>query len=159
MSRMLRNSLLTVTAAGALAAAPLAVSHLDDEQMMQSYRQSYLALLGLNFGPMVAMVKGEIPWDQERLEAFADDLDTLMDVDFLRGFPEGSQRGTTRAKPEIWDNKDDFADKYADLQKAVASLDEVAATGDRDAIAREVAATGDACKACHDEYKAKDCLY
>ncbi|MCB1676033.1 MAG: cytochrome c [Halioglobus sp.] len=159
MSRILRNTLLAITAANALAIAPLAVSHLDDKQMMQSYRQSYLALLGLNFGPMVAMVKGEIPWDQERLEAFAEDLDTLMDVDFLRGFPPGSERGTTRAKPEIWDNKDDFANKFADLQKAVESLEDAAETGDREAIAREVAATGDACKACHDDYKSKDYLY
>ena len=37
------------------------LSHFDDnEQVPQSYRQSYFALLAANFGPMVAAVKGEI---------------------------------------------------------------------------------------------------
>jgi len=38
-------------------------------------------------------------------------------------------------------------------------LAEVAAQGDRAAIQGQFGATGKTCKACHDEYKAKDYLY
>ena len=38
-------------------------------------------------------------------------------------------------------------------------LDDAAESGDRELIAEAFAATGGACKACHDEYKSKDYLY
>jgi cytochrome c556 len=47
-----------------------------------------------------------------------------------------------------------------DLKTAVNALKIVADQGtDRKAIAAQVAATGKACKACHDEYKSKNYLY
>ncbi|MFN2288497.1 MAG: cytochrome c, partial [Chromatocurvus sp.] len=70
-----------------------------------------------------------------------------------------SEKGTTRAKPEIWDNMDDFESKLDDLRDAAASLDEAVEGGDRKNIANAVKDTGGTCKACHDEYKSKDYLY
>ena len=143
---------------GAMLSVP-AVSHFDDKEMPQSYRQSYFALLAANFGPMVSSVKGEVPWDQVKMENWANDLAALSTLDVMRGFVDGSDKGTTRAKPEIWQNMADFESKLEDLRKAVDTLDEVAEGGDREAIAKQVGATGEACKACHDEYKAKNYLY
>jgi cytochrome c556 len=159
MHRSLHRSVLALTAAGAVLLSPLGSAHFDDKEIPQSYRQSFFALVAANFGPMAAMVKGDMPWDQERMEDYADDLDTLLELDLLRGFQEGSDKGTTRAKPEIWQNKADFESKLEDLRKAADMLDEVAEGGDREAIAKQVGATGEACKACHDEYKAKNYLY
>ena len=77
----------------------------------------------------------------------------------MRGFVDGSDKGTTRAKPEIWKNKADFSSKMDDLHKALNELQQAAAGGDRELISKRIGAAGKACKACHDEYKADNYLY
>jgi cytochrome c556 len=147
-------------ALAALALSPLAVSHYDDKEVHQSYRQSYFAIMAMNYGPMVAMVKGELPWDDERMASHADQLASLVELDVMRGFAEGSDKGTTRAKPGIWENMEDFEAKFEDTATAIIALNQATGEGaDREAISGEVAAVGKACKACHDEYKSEDYLY
>lgn len=159
MSKVLRNTLLAVTTAGGLALAPLATSHLNDKEIQQSYRQSFFTLVALNFGPMASTAKGEMPYDQARMEGWANDLAALTELNVMRGFADGSDKGTTRAKPEIWKNKADFESKLGDFKSAAAKLQQVVASGDEKAVAAQVGATGKACKACHDEYKSKNYLY
>ena len=60
------------------------------------------------------------------------------------------------AKPAIWDNLADFQQKMEAMQLEAAKLGDVAASGDRQAIGDQIAATGKTCKSCHDEYKEKD---
>jgi cytochrome c556 len=160
MAHAPRNTVLAIITLAGLALSPLAISHYDDKEGPQSYRQSWFAMVAFNFGPMVSMVKGEIPWQEMQMAGYADQLAALMTIDAMRGFPDGSDKGTTRAKPEIWQNKPDFQNKMDDLKKAVVMLQAVAEQGtDRKAIAEQVGATGKACKACHDDYKSKDYLY
>lgn len=155
-----RNALLAIVTAAGLALSPMAISHFDDQQIPQSYRQSWFAMLGANFGPMIGMVKGEVPWQEDLMAAYADQLAALATLDVMRGFAEGSEKGTTRAQPEIWENQADFKAKMGDMQKAADALQAVANQGtDRKAISEAVAAVGQTCKACHDEYKSKDYLY
>jgi cytochrome c556 len=154
-----RKRVYALVAIASLMLSPLAVSHLDDKQIAQSYRQSYFAMIAANFGPMAAMVKGEMPWDEQMMAASADQLAALANLDVMRGFRDGTEKGTTRAKPEIWENREDFQKKMEGLRQAADNL-KVAANGtDRKAIAQQVGETGKACKACHDDYKAKDYLY
>lgn len=149
--------------AGAIFSAALialpAASHFDDKEIPQSYRQSYFALLAANFSPMAATVKGEMPWDQTKMENWANDLAALSTLDVMRGFVDGSDKGTTRAKPEIWQNKDDFNSKMEDLHQALQGLQTATAGGDREAIGKALGTAGNACKACHDDYKSKNYLY
>jgi cytochrome c556 len=160
MPKSQRNTILAIITLAGLALSPLAISHYDDKEVHQSYRQSWFAMLAVNFGPMVAMVKGEIPWEEMQMAGYADQLAALTTLDVMRGFAGGSDKGTTRAKPEIWKNKEDFESRMNDLTKAVNALQIVANEGtDRKAIAAQVRATGKACKACHDDYKSKDYLY
>ncbi len=156
---MKRNPALILATVAGLAISPLAISHFDDSQVPQSYRQSYFALVALNFGPMAAMVKGEIPWNQEQFASYAKDLESVTHLKLMRAFQPGSEKGTTRAKPEIWESTDDFESKLADLRSATTDLSAAAASGDMDAIKPAFGATGKACKSCHDEYKSKDYLY
>jgi cytochrome c556 len=155
-----RNTVLAIITIAGLALSPLAISHYDDKEGPQSYRQSWFALVAANFGPMTAMVKGEMPWQEDQMASYADQLAALTTLDVMRGFADGTDKGTTRAKPEIWKNKADFQAKMDDLNTAVTALQAAANQGtDRKAIAAEVAATGKACKACHDDYKSKNYLY
>jgi cytochrome c556 len=154
-----RKLLAATVAAATLVAAPLALSHMVKEEPLQSYRQSYFTLLAMNFGPIADMVKGDRPWDDAKLQAFASDFAAIASADVTRAFAPGTDKGTTRAKPGIWDNMDDFKAKFADMQEAAAQLGAAAASGDKVAVGESVKMTGGTCKSCHDEYKAKDYLY
>ena len=153
-----------VVAAAALAAlaALLAVpslAHIERSEPIQSLRQSYFALVGMTFGPMADMVKGKIDWDDATFQRWASDLAAVSTFQVERGFAPGSEEGKTRAKPDIWLDMDDFSVKLANFRREAAALAEVAQSGDRGAIAEQLGQTGGTCKACHDEYKAKDYLY
>jgi cytochrome c556 len=141
-----------------LGSAPVALSHLDSTAFYQSYRQSLYALLGANFGPMESMLKGEMPWNQEMFINWSEDLARAASLDIMRGFPAGSDTGRTRAKPNIWNNIDDFESKIADLRRETTLMAEVAANGNKPAILKQFQKTGGTCKACHDEYKSKEYL-
>lgn len=150
---------LGLAAAVTLTLAPVATAHMDEKEPMQSYRQSYFALVGANFGPIGAMVQGDMPWNDQQMATFARELDSVLSLNLMRGFAQGSEQGTTRAKPEIWENLDDFEAKLGDLREAVDGLLTTVDSGDRGKIAQQVGAVGEACKACHDDYKSKDYLY
>ena len=134
-------------------------AHIEKTEPLQSLRQSYFALLGMTFAPMGDMVKGKIEWDATRFSSWADDLHHAAQFHVERGFAPGTEQGTTRAKPNIWSNMDDFQSKLDDFRAAAASLAETATEGDPGTSREQFVATGGTCKACHDEYKSKDYLY
>lgn len=159
MKHPIRKTLAISAAVASIVFAPIATSHFDDKEMAQSYRQSWFAMVASNFGPMAAMMKGDMPYELARMQAYADDLSTLMELDVMRGFAPGTDKGTTRARPEIWENNDDFKQKMADLRTAATMLSDAAKGGDKQTIGKGIGAAGKACKGCHDDYKAKDYLY
>ncbi|WP_448203992.1 c-type cytochrome [Azospirillum sp. sgz302134] len=83
----------------------------------------------------------------QRVGAFATQLPTL--------FPAGSDKGDTKAKADIWANFGDFSTKAKDFESAAKALETAAATGDKAATAKQFAALGGACKACHERYRAE----
>ena len=124
---------------------------------MQSLRQSYFALLGMTFAPMGDMVKGKIEWNDALFTTWAKDLNHAAQFGVERGFAPGTDKGTTRAKPNIWSNMDDSPSKLDDFRAAAAAA-ENAAAGDP-GESQQFVATGGTCKACHDEYKSQDYLH
>ncbi|MEM1189533.1 MAG: cytochrome c [Pseudomonadota bacterium] len=157
--RFTSRALKTTAVALALASTSGVLAHGSKEEPMQAYRQSYWTLVAMNFGPMGAMLKGDIPWDEARMQAFANNVAGMASVDVARAFAPGSDKGKTRAKPEIWENTGDFLEKYENFKTAAAGLATAAQSGDKGTIGAAFKETGGACKACHDEYKAKDYLY
>jgi len=135
------------------------LAHIEKSEPLQSLRQSYFALLGMTFGPMGDMVKGKIEWNDALFTAWAEDLNHAAEYGVERGFVPGTDKGTTRAKPNIWSNMDDFQSKLGDFRAAAAKLAETAAAGNPGASRQQFVATGGTCKACHDEYKSRDYLY
>ena len=61
-----RKTTLGMIVFAGLAVSPLAISHYNDKEAPQPYRQSWFAMIAANFGPMGSMgsmgsmVKGEI---------------------------------------------------------------------------------------------------
>jgi len=72
-------------------------------------------------------------------------------------FPAGTgpNVGKTGAKPEIWQNPQDFAAKLSAFQKAAQAFNATAAGSDVNATKAGFGELGKACKACHDKYRAE----
>ena len=70
-------------------------------------------------------------------------------------FPAGSDQGDTKAKPEIWQNPDDFAAHLKALQDESAMLVTAANGGDMMVVKAQYEKLGGTCGACHKIYKAK----
>jgi cytochrome c556 len=119
------------------------------------YRQSVYTIIGWNFKPIGAMVKGEVPFDAAAVARHAQYVE-MMSKAAPEGFPKGSGPDAvkdTEAKPEIWTNWGKFETKMNDFQQEAAHLAEVAKTGDEKAIKAQFGKTAETCKACHKEFR------
>ena len=67
----------------------------------------------------------------------------------------GPEAGNTGAKPEIWQNPQDFSTKLAAFQSNARAFDDAAKTNDLGQIKARLGPLGDSCKACHDKYRSK----
>ncbi len=121
-------------------------------------RQGEMQLRSFNAGPLFAMAKGDIPYDAAMASQLAGNLQTLLQIDMSRSWPEGSDLdnyfGETTAKPEIWSSYPEILEyrkRYAD---AVNELAAVAGNG-KDALRSKVGGLGKTCKGCHDEFREK----
>jgi cytochrome c556 len=118
-----------------------------------AYRQGVYQVMAWNFGPMGAMVKGEIPFDATVFAKNAERVQ-LMSKMPLEGFIPGSDKGDTEAKPAIWQNWDDFKAKVEKLEQETAKLAELAKTATKvEEVTPQLGKTGKVCKGCHDDYK------
>jgi cytochrome c556 len=70
-------------------------------------------------------------------------------------FPAGTgpDVGKTGAKPEIWQNPEDFAAKLHNFQVAAKAFNTAGMSGDVGAIKARFGELGSTCKACHDKYR------
>lgn len=124
------------------------------EEWAQHYRQGVYEVMGWNFKPMADMVKGVQPYDAAKFARHAE-IVAFMSKLPLEGFIPGSDKGKTKAKPEIWKNMDDFKTKLEKMQGEVAKLAEVSKGSDFNAIKAQFGEAGKACKDCHDKYRKK----
>jgi cytochrome c556 len=119
------------------------------------YRQSAMAMIGWNFSPLGAMVKGKTPFDAKEFSRRADRLD-FLGPQLLEGFPKGSDSGAeTDAKAEIWTDFEDFRamlDAYVNESRKLA---EVARNGSEADMKEQFRKTAESCKTCHDKYRAE----
>lgn len=148
---MNRFSLAAVTLAFAASALPAAAQFQKPEDAIK-YRKAAMTLQGATFGRVAAMANGRIPFDAK---VAADNIDIVATLNRLQfaAFVEGSDKGDTRAKPEIWTQKDKWAADVTKSQEDVAKLVAAGRTGNIDQIKTAVGAVGQSCKGCHDEFR------
>ena len=72
----------------------------------------------------------------------------------VSAFPAGSTTGKTKATPAIWEKSDDFAKAAKNLGKTAGELAAAAKSGDDAAVNTKVKAVGEACAACHKQFRA-----
>ena len=134
-------------------AAPASAQFAKAEDAIK-YRQSALFVMGQHFGRLGAMANGRIPFDAKMA---ADNAEVVADMAKLPwvGFSAGTDKGTTKAKSEIWSEQAKFKDGHEKLVAETTKLATATKTGNLDALKTAFAATADTCKACHDAYRNK----
>ena len=68
-------------------------------------------------------------------------------------FIEGSDKGNTRAKPEIWKEAAKYKDAADKMQAEIGKLNVAAKSGNIDALKAAFGPAAASCKACHDVFR------
>jgi cytochrome c556 len=140
-------------AIAATAAGPAAAQFKNADAAIE-YRQGALAVMDNHYDRIGAMVKGKAPFDANAALANAELVATLAKLPWS-AFVEGSDKGDTNARPEVWSQPDKFKAGAQKLQDATARLVEAAKTGKLDALKVAFGATAETCKSCHDDFRKK----
>lgn len=136
----------------AATAASVQAQQLKPENQIKQRKSAY-AVINYNFSSLAAMAEEKKPYDKEEAVRNAELVSVLADYP-KNFFGPGTDKGETKAKPELWKNRADFDDKMEKMIGEARKLPQ-AARGDVASLKKAVSDTGAACKACHDEYRAK----
>lgn len=153
---MNRSLLAAATVAALVVALPAAAQFQKPEDAIK-YRQSALTVMGTHFGRLGAMVQGKVPFDAAAAAHNAQIVETMSKLPFT-AFIDGtsqSQFPNTHAKPDIWAERAKFDAAATKMQDAAAKLNVAAKSGSLDQIKAAFGPTGQACKACHDDFRSK----
>ena len=139
MKKKLSVLAFTLAIAGAAAPAFAQQQYAKAEDAVH-YRRGAFTLLGYHFGSLGAMVQGKVPFNSAQ---------AAIDGDVV----EGSDKGQTGAKPEIWKEQAKFTDLRDKMQAEVAKVSAAAKSGNLDNLKAVFGAAGQSCKNCHDNYR------
>ena len=116
------------------------------------YRRNALYVMSTHFGRVGAMANGRIPFDAAAAASNAAIAEQMSKLPYA-AFIDGSDKGDTKARPEIWTDRAKFNTAAEKMQTEMSKLTVVAKAGNIDAIKAQVGVTGGACKACHDDFR------
>ncbi len=140
-----------LAAAAVTLAAPASAQFAKPEDAVK-YRKSAMTIMATHFGRVAAMANGRVPFDAKVAADNAAVAESMSKLPWA-AFVEGSDKGDTRAKPEIWSDAAKFKDANEKLQGEMTKLSAAAKTGNLDSIKAAVGAVGGSCKACHDAFQ------
>lgn len=120
------------------------------------YRQSLYTLIGGNFGPIGGIMQGHAEYNATDVAKRAQRVAFLATM-VGDAFPEISKDGNTKAKPEIWTEKEDFAKAVHNLEESTAALAALVKRDNTNSadFKAAVGKVGESCKGCHDHFRSK----
>lgn len=142
---------LTLAAAAVTLAAPAHAQFAKPEDAVK-YRKAALTVMAAHFGRVAAMANGRMPFDAGVAASNAATAEMMSKLPWA-GFGDGTEKGDTKARPEVWSDKVKFTAAADKMQAEMTKLAVVAKGGNLDAIKAQVGATGGSCKACHDDFR------
>lgn len=145
-------SLPILTASLALITASPAFAQFQKAEDAIKYRQSTFSVMATHFSRIGAVVKGEVPYSKEDVAKNAAIVATLSSLPW-QAFGPGTEGG--KAQPAIWTEAAKFKASSEKMQTAVAELNQAAQSGNLESIKKAFSATGQTCKACHDDFRKK----
>jgi len=116
------------------------------------YRKNALFVMQQNFGRVAGMASGKVPFDAKVAAESAATAEFVGKLPWV-AFVDGTDKGDTRAAPEIWKDRAKFNGYAEKMQTEMAKLSVAAKAGNLDGIKAAVQATGGTCKSCHDAFR------
>ena len=129
-------------------------SSFADSHGIIKYRQNVMKSTAGHMGAIVDILKNHLPLETH----IVDHARSMLQISrmILSMFPEGSGKGRTRSKQAIWGNWSEFESAANDFERESAKLSEVAESGDMEALAKQVRATGKTCSGCHRNFRKRN---
>lgn len=144
-----------ITAASAfvalMLALPAAAQFAKPEDAIK-YRKAAFTVMGNHFARVGAMASGRAPYDAKAAVENADIAAAMSKLPWA-AFTEGSDKGETRAKPEIWKDSAKFKEAADKMQAELTKLDVAAKAGNLDALKTAFGPAAATCKGCHDNFR------
>ena len=116
------------------------------------YRKASFTVMSAHFGRLGAMANGRMPYDAKAATENADVALTLSKLPWA-AFGEGTDKGETRAKPEIWKESAKYKEAADKMQVEMGKLNVAAKAGNIDAVKAAFGPAAASCKACHDNFR------
>ncbi len=148
----MKRLFLAIAAFACLGTALPAAAQFAKPEDAIKYRKAAFTVMAAHFGRVAAMANGRIPFDAKAAASNAE-IATMMSPLPYAGFVDGSDKGDTKAKPEIWSERAKFDAAATKMQDEMVKLNAAAKTGDIATIKAAVGGVGQACKGCHDTYR------
>lgn len=118
------------------------------------YRKSALFVMQQHYARIGAMASGRAPFDAKTAADNAAIAESMSKLPWA-AFGEGTDKGDTKALPEIWKEQAKFKAAADKMQGEMSKLSAAAKTGNLDSIKTAFQATSGTCKACHDDFRGK----
>ncbi len=98
------------------------------------------------------MASGRAPYDAKLAAENAEVVAALAKLPWV-AFGEGTDKGDTRAKPEIWKEAAKYKEASDKMQAEINKLNTAAKAGNLDALKTAFGPAAASCKACHDTFR------
>jgi cytochrome c556 len=116
------------------------------------YRKASFTVMAAHFGRVGAMASGRAPYDAKAAAENADIAAAMAKLPWA-AFTEGSDKGETRAKPEIWKDSAKYKEAADKMQAEMLKLSAAAKAGNVDALKTAFGPAAASCKGCHDNFR------
>jgi cytochrome c556 len=154
-----RTLLASATALAVLAASAAAFAQQAPKpETLIKWRQSAFQVIGWNAGRIKASLDGQYNKDDviKAANTIAAVANSGLGSLFAPGTDQGKGWHDTAARPELFKDGKRVAEHAANFSKEATELSRVAALGDAAAVKEQYGKLTRTCKACHDDFKAKD---
>jgi len=146
--------LAAIIGTSTLLASGTAAAQVKPEDVIK-FRKGVYQVIGWHVRPLGAMVKGQMPFDQAAFARNAE-IVAMMSTIAPHAFAAGSDKGETRAKPEIWSDAAGFKKAMDNFEAEASKLAQVAKTATSvDQVRGQFSAMSKSCGACHDNLRTK----
>lgn len=118
------------------------------------YRHSVMESLGSHTHAFFLLFAGKVD-QRDQMGTHANAI-AAVGAEIGTLFPPGSSVDDSHALPLIWEEPDQFSEAVQNAETATAGFAAAVATGNQKTIAEGFKALGEACKGCHDRFRADD---
>lgn len=125
---------------------------------MIKWRQSGYGFMAWNMTRIKGNVEGQ--YNKEEVIKAANAIQAIANSGMGALYAPGTEKGKgwedTRAKPELFTDKEAVGKVATAFNKEANEMAKVAATGDAAAVKTQFGKLAETCKGCHDKFKRKD---